>query len=41
MELANLGIAFGGVHLPAEPLFSVADFVVPDGRTLCELLKRL
>jgi HAD superfamily phosphoserine phosphatase-like hydrolase len=41
MDLASLGIAFGGVHLPAEPLFSVADFVVPDGRALCKLLKRL
>jgi HAD superfamily phosphoserine phosphatase-like hydrolase len=41
MDLASLGIAFGGVHQPAEPLFSVADFVVPDGRTLCKLLKRL
>jgi HAD superfamily phosphoserine phosphatase-like hydrolase len=40
-EVADVGIAFGGVHRPARPLLEISDYVVYDGAALCRLLNTL
>jgi phosphoserine phosphatase len=40
-DAADLGIAFGGVHKPADVLLEVADYVVFDSGALCRLLSAL
>ncbi len=40
-EVADIGIAYGGVHEPVPALIDVADYVVTDGRALCRLLNTL
>lgn len=41
IDLANVGIAFGGVHLPAQVLLEVADVVALSEEVLCDVLSRL
>lgn len=41
LELATIGIAFGGVHPPAREAVLASDFVVHDGNVLCDLLTAL
>ena len=38
---ADISIAYGGVHKPVEAAVFVADYVVNDSATLCQLLKSL
>lgn len=40
-EVADIGIAYGGVHEPVAALVDVARFVVTDGKALCRLLNTL
>jgi HAD superfamily phosphoserine phosphatase-like hydrolase len=40
-ELADVRVAFGGVHDPAAGLYEVADFVAYEEETLCRLLHTL
>jgi HAD superfamily phosphoserine phosphatase-like hydrolase len=40
-ELADLRVAYGGVHDPAEALYQVADYVAYEEDTLCRLLSTL
>jgi HAD superfamily phosphoserine phosphatase-like hydrolase len=40
-EAADIAIAFGGVHSPARVATTGADFVVHEGRQLCQLLEGL
>jgi phosphoserine phosphatase len=41
LRASDIGIAFGGVHSPTPAAASEADFIVHDGRVLCDLLKAL
>lgn len=41
LRVADMGIAFGGVHTPAPSAIHAADVVVNDAGTLCKLLKAL
>ena len=41
LRAADIGIAFGGVHSPTPAAASEADFIVHNGRVLCDLLKGL
>jgi HAD superfamily phosphoserine phosphatase-like hydrolase len=41
LDMADIGIAYGGVHPPAGPALTVSDLVINDGTTLCKLLKTL
>lgn len=41
LEAADIGVAFGGVHLPAGGAITAADFVINDGAKLCQLLRTL
>jgi HAD superfamily phosphoserine phosphatase-like hydrolase len=41
LDLADIGIAYGGVHSPAVSALAVSDLVINDGATLCKLLKTL
>lgn len=41
LDLADIGIAYGGVHPPAASALAVSDLVINDGTTLCKLLKTL
>jgi len=38
---ADVRIAYGGVHTPAQDLVEVSDYIVSDGNALCRLLKTL
>lgn len=38
---ADIAIAYGGVHRPADEVISLADYVVQDGEELCRMLKCL
>jgi HAD superfamily phosphoserine phosphatase-like hydrolase len=40
-EVADSGIAFGGVHDPVKELIEISDYVVFDGESLCRLLNTL
>ena len=40
-EVADIGVAFGGVHEPVDELIKISDYVVYEGRTLCRLLNTL
>ena len=40
-EEADIGVAFGGVHQPVPQLVQIADYVVYNGRALCNLLQTL
>lgn len=40
-EAADISIAYGGVHKPVEAAVFVADYLVNDSATLCQLLKSL
>lgn len=40
-EVADIGVAFGGVHPPAPELVRVADYVTFEGESLCRLLTTL
>jgi len=40
-EVADIGVAFGGVHNPAPALLEIADYVTYDGASLCRLLSTL
>lgn len=40
-ELADMSVAFGGVHPPAPDLVDVADYVNYEERSLCRLLRTL
>lgn len=41
MEAADFGVAYGGVHPPADALLAVATHATYDPRTLCRLLRGL
>jgi phosphoserine phosphatase len=41
LELADVGIAFGGVHAPAQAAVHASRYVVHDGDALCSLLRTL
>ncbi len=41
LEMASIGIAYGGVHAPARQLFDVATHHIIDGGTLCHFLSQL
>lgn len=41
IDLADVGIAYGGIHSPASVLFEVADVVVLNEDTRCDVLSRL
>lgn len=41
LDLADIGIAFGGVHTPAQASIHAARYVVHDGGALCNLLRTL
>jgi phosphoserine phosphatase len=41
MAVADLGVAYGGVHAPAPGLYGVATHAIFDSRRLCELLSAL
>ncbi len=41
LRAADIGIAFGGVHSPTGSAAAEAEFIVHDGRVLCDLLKGL
>lgn len=41
IDLADVGIAYGGIHSPAAVLLEVADIVVLSEDTLCDVLSRL
>ena len=38
---ADVAISYGGVHKPVDSAISISDYVVFDGKSLCELLKTL
>jgi phosphoserine phosphatase len=40
-ESADLGVAFGGVHPPAQALIEISDYVTVEGGALCRLLNTL
>lgn len=40
-ELADIAIAFGGVHTPSTLTVLAADYVINEGKTLCKKLKML
>ena len=40
-EVADISIAYGGVHKPVDAAVFVADYVVNDSQTLCRLLNEL
>jgi len=40
-ELADVSIAYGGVHSPVPALYDLADFAVTNGKALCRLLDTL
>ena len=40
-EVADIGVAFGGVHEPVDELIMISDYVVYDGGALCRLLNTL
>jgi phosphoserine phosphatase len=40
-EVADIGVAFGGIHVPIPALVNVSDYVVFDGKALCRLLSTL
>lgn len=40
-EVADIGVAFGGVHEPVKDLVEISDYVVFDGGALCRLLSTL
>lgn len=40
-EVADVGIAYGGVHAPMESLVDVSHYVTYDGEALCRLLNTL
>ncbi|MNR80360.1 Phosphoserine phosphatase [compost metagenome] len=40
-EVADVGVAYGGVHAPTESLVDVAHYVTYDGEALCRLLNTL
>ncbi len=39
LNAADFAVAYAGVHEPPAALIRIADFVAPDGRTLCRRLK--
>ncbi len=41
LRLASLGIAYGGVHMPASSAIAAADAIVYESSTLCRLLETL
>jgi HAD superfamily phosphoserine phosphatase-like hydrolase len=41
LDLASVGIAFGGVHRPAQSAILASTYVVNDGHSLCRLLRAL
>ncbi len=41
LDQADAGIAFGGVHAPAQAAIHAAGYVIHDGNTLCSLLRTL
>lgn len=41
MEVADISIAYGGVHPPAPSLLGVATHAIYDGATLCRFLRQL
>jgi phosphoserine phosphatase len=41
MELADVGIAYGGVHAPANSVMATASHVIYNEKTLCNFLKQL
>jgi phosphoserine phosphatase len=41
LEAADIGVAFGGVHAPADAAREVADYVTTNGDGLCRLLNSL
>jgi phosphoserine phosphatase len=41
LELAEIAIAYGGVHPPARSLLGVADYMFNDGAKLCQFLRQL
>lgn len=41
LEAADISVAFGGVHRPADAAREVADYVTTNGRGLCQLLTSL
>jgi phosphoserine phosphatase len=41
LHLADVGIAFGGVHSPAQQAIHASSYVIHDGNTLCNLLRAL
>lgn len=40
-EAADVGVAYGGVHSPAQSLIEISDYVVFEGGALCRLLNTL
>jgi phosphoserine phosphatase len=40
-DIADIGIAYSGVHMAPDALVSVSDYVALDGRSLCRLLSTL
>ena len=40
-EAADISIAYGGVHKPVSKIISIADYVIFNGGSLCNLLKTL
>lgn len=40
-EVADIGIAFGGVHDPSPSLIEISDYLTYDGAALCRLLNTL
>ncbi len=40
-EVADIGVAYGGVHDPVKELVEISDYVAFDGRALCRLLSTL
>lgn len=41
LDLADIGISFGGVHPPAKSALEVSDLVINNGEALCRILKTL
>jgi HAD superfamily phosphoserine phosphatase-like hydrolase len=41
LDQSDIGIAFGGVHPPAQPAVHASNYIIHDGSTLCKLLKML
>lgn len=40
-EVADIGVAFGGTHVPVPALVNLSDYVVFEGEALCRLLSTL